>query len=60
MFTKQELQSLLLLISRTDIKGSEAMNVVMLQQKISGYLNEGSKEASPAKPVKQPNAKDQK
>ena len=38
MFTQEELKALLALISRVDIKGSEATVVAILQQKINANL----------------------
>ena len=46
MFTKQELQSIGMLIGRADIKGQEAMAVAVLLQKIDreiGILEEINK-----------------
>jgi len=39
MFTKEELQNLLALMNRVDLKGSEAITFAVLQQKISGLIN---------------------
>lgn len=44
MFTKKELQSIRELILRTDIKGSEAVQVVLLMNKIEILLKEPEKE----------------
>lgn len=44
MFEEKELQALLELISRCNIKGSEAVTVVLLQQKIKKLLKPTTEE----------------
>lgn len=43
--TPQELQNILVLIKRANITGEEAMGVAVLQQKITGIIEETTKGA---------------